>query len=383
VYISSWQGLGFSELMGRGYCHSLPFPLNIRNGPYFYLARGGIYYLFRNLLKTSNDTVLVPAYHHGNEINAIIAAGWKVCYYSIDRWMKPDLEELERLCDERTRAILVIHYLGWPQPIAEIAEFCRQRGLIFVEDCALSFLSDIDGQPLGSFGDYAIFCLYKTLPLPNGGLIVQRENARNGFVNIKLRSPEKIATIARCTELVMERIRLNTDAIGKRLFWAKSKIGDFLNIMRIERTAVGDTGFDLSKVDIEMSSICHAILRNLDYEKIRHQRRKNFLYLCNLFDGKICSVFHDLPKGVCPLFYPIFVRDKGKAATILREHCVEAVEFWNSGNPTMPVSDFPDVQFLRKHLLELPIHQDLQERQLEYLARQVLNFEELRGFSTE
>ena len=45
--------------------------------------------------------------------------------------------------------------------------------MLLVEDCALSLLSEADGRPLGSFGDWSVFCLCKTLPLPNGALLVQ------------------------------------------------------------------------------------------------------------------------------------------------------------------------------------------------------------------
>src|SRR5205823_1409788 len=53
-----------------------------------------------------------------------------------------------------------------------IRDLCRKHGLILFEDCALAFGSSANGQPLGSFGDAAIFCLPKFLPVPNGGVLV-------------------------------------------------------------------------------------------------------------------------------------------------------------------------------------------------------------------
>jgi dTDP-4-amino-4,6-dideoxygalactose transaminase len=49
--------------------------------------------------------------------------------------------------------------VGWPQPVAELADLCRRRGMLLVEDCALSLLSDIPEGSLGAFGDWSIFCL--------------------------------------------------------------------------------------------------------------------------------------------------------------------------------------------------------------------------------
>ena len=81
-------------------------------------------------------------------------------------------------------------------------------------------------------------------------------------------------------------------------------------------------------------------------------------------------MFSDLPDGACPLFFPIVVPDKHAAARALQRRGVDALEFWNE---SMESGDEmgPDAQFLRAHVLELPMHQDLTERQLAYLARQV------------
>ena len=86
-----------------------------------------------------------------------------------------DCDELAALCTPDVRALYVIHYLGWPQPIAALAAFCRERGLPMIEDCALALLSRTANRPLGTFGDYSVFCLYKSLPVPNGMRLRQIE----------------------------------------------------------------------------------------------------------------------------------------------------------------------------------------------------------------
>jgi hypothetical protein len=97
------------------------------------------------------------------KLSAIQAAGATIVYYPILRNLEPDLDALSRLAKLNPRVIYVIHYLGWPQPMKEIAALCRERGSILIEDCALSLLSEPNGTPLGASGDYSVFCLYKTL----------------------------------------------------------------------------------------------------------------------------------------------------------------------------------------------------------------------------
>jgi hypothetical protein len=78
-----------------------------------------------------------------------------------------------RVLTDRTRAIVVIHEYGYPHP--ELIELCAvagDRAIPLIEDCVHSLDSTLDGAPLGSFGDYAIFSLSKVLPVPAGGILV-------------------------------------------------------------------------------------------------------------------------------------------------------------------------------------------------------------------
>src|SRR5207302_1991219 len=71
------------------------------------------------------------------------------------------------------RVLYLTHFVGFAQPVAEARHLCDQLGVKLIEDCALALFSRApDGLPLGARGDAAIFCLYKTLPLPHGGLLL-------------------------------------------------------------------------------------------------------------------------------------------------------------------------------------------------------------------
>src|SRR5687767_7496562 len=165
MYVSGWPSLSPGYFFQTKSPEQKPFPLSAANRHYFYVARNGIYHLFRALNFKKGETVLVPDYHSGNEVWAIRAAGASVVYYHIKRNLEPDLDELEQLCrTHNSKALYVIHFLGWPQPMAPLTALCRQRKMLLIEDCALSLLSESEGKALGSFGDYAVFCLYKTLP---------------------------------------------------------------------------------------------------------------------------------------------------------------------------------------------------------------------------
>jgi dTDP-4-amino-4,6-dideoxygalactose transaminase len=369
MYASAWPGLSPVQLFRPPAAAALPFPWSAPSHAYFYRARNAIYHLVRGLGLDADDEILVPAYHSGNEVGAIRAAGAQIRYYGIDRALRPDVDALARLITPKTRAVFVIHFLGWPQPIAEIQSFCRSRGLLLIEDCALALLSETEGRPLGTFGDHAVFCLYKTLPVPNGGLLVHNGGGLRHVDGLRLRPCGFAPLAGRSSELLLEWLRARSNATGHALFALKRTMGRVLRASGTERAPVGDMGFDPAQLDLAISPVSQALLRRYDYAAIRSRRRDNFHRLRAALGDRVTLLRHDLPEGVCPLFFPILVPDKGAAARALWARGVDAVEFWNDGDPA--ADDFPDVRFLRRHVLELPLHQDLGAEQIDFVAEQV------------
>src|SRR6185503_6605591 len=60
----------------------------------FYLARAGVYRAIRHFLDGAPGPVLMPAYHHGVEVEAARAAGARLAFYRVDRELRVDLDDL-------------------------------------------------------------------------------------------------------------------------------------------------------------------------------------------------------------------------------------------------------------------------------------------------
>src|SRR5258706_13697702 len=98
--------------------------------------------------------------------------------------------------------------------MAELTDLCRRREMLLVEDCALSLLSETAyGGALGSFGQWSVFCLYKTLPLPNGALLVQNEQRLESLERLKLRRAGSASVLGRTAELGVQRIRCRVHGV--------------------------------------------------------------------------------------------------------------------------------------------------------------------------
>jgi dTDP-4-amino-4,6-dideoxygalactose transaminase len=376
TFVPTYQGLSPADLVRPSASRETCFPFDAPHRLSFYRARNAIYYLFRALRERSPRlTVLAPDYYSGNEILALRAAGVTIHYCPVGPDLQLDPDVVERLCRVHDPDLLyVVHYVGWPQPMPALVDLCQRREMLLVEDCALSLLSALGDRPLGSFGQWAVYCLYKTLPLPNGALLVQNATPLQSLERLRLRQAGSASVLARTAELMVQRIRGRANGVGAALQLVKRGMGRAAGALDVARANVGDIGFNLSEVDLAMSPVSARLLERMDFAEIRRRRAANYRQLLSQLDGSVVPVFPTLADGICPLFFPVLVPDKHAAAEALRSRGVDALEFWNESVETGDEMS-PHARFLREHVLELPIHQDLTPKHIAHMARQLTHLD--------
>lgn len=86
------------------------------------------------------------------------------------------METISARLSERTVGVVVTHLFGAPCEMVEIAQFCRQHGLMLVEDCSHAHASLYNGRPVGMFGDASVFSLgaQKLVSGGHGGMLLTR-----------------------------------------------------------------------------------------------------------------------------------------------------------------------------------------------------------------
>ncbi|MGH7163730.1 MAG: DegT/DnrJ/EryC1/StrS family aminotransferase, partial [Planctomycetota bacterium] len=78
--------------------------------------------------------VLAPAYHCTAMIEPIVAAGAEPVFYRVREDTSVDLEDAAAKADGAARALLAVHYFGWPQDGGALRAFCDARGWALLED---------------------------------------------------------------------------------------------------------------------------------------------------------------------------------------------------------------------------------------------------------
>jgi perosamine synthetase len=328
---------------------SLPFPLQEEGCRLFSRGRHGLLSGLRALGIGDGDEILAPAYHHGSEIEALQRSGARCVFYEPSANLAPEAAQIDALVGPRTRALHLTHHLGFPQDAARWRRWCDERKLALIEDAAQAWLARVGARPAGAFGDIAIFSLYKTFGLPDGGA---------------LHCPAGAAAPHGTREAAILRLGLEHAA------WLAGRsriIGGLVARLRPLRRYDPAIDFALGTVRPPSRATLLALRRAIDTTAVERRRDHYELLLGRLAD-MVPPPFAVLDPGACPLVLPVRAADKTTFLGRLRAAGIRALDLWSVPHPALDQQRFPRAAALRQTLVGLPVHQELRPRDLERIA---------------
>lgn len=142
--------------------------------------------------------VIMPTFTIISCAQALVRAGAVPVLADCDpRTWNLDLEQVEGLITERTRAIMAVHIYGLTVDMERLSRLAERHGLRIIEDAAQAIGQQCHGRPCGSFGDLSVFSFYanKHVSTGEGGMVVTdderlAESCRS-LRNLCLRSEER------------------------------------------------------------------------------------------------------------------------------------------------------------------------------------------------
>ena len=297
----------------------------------------------------AGDEVLFPAYHCGSEFDVLVAQGLKLRYYPNGPDLVVSVEDLKNVWTAQTKAVYVIHYLGWPQDLAPIAAWCRERNLILIEDCAQALYGSVPDRPIGQEGDLAIFSLHKFLPLQDGGAAV--------FNRIPAGQPKRGVPLGWRGHVGVSLQRAAQGFHNNR-GWS-GVVGEMgCHVLSAITRRLGLAPETRSRA---MSETSCRMLHNIDHKRVMEERRANYQEILGWFN-KVPGVrpfYPVLGEGVVPLLFPLLADNPPVFLAAMERANIEAGMLWSSVHPAFPLDEFPEVAYLKSHLIVVPVHQGL------------------------
>lgn len=260
-------------------------------------------------LKSENPKykILLPAYigwspHEGSGIfDSVNDSGLGFDFYNLGRGLEIDFDHLKELVGRTPNSIvLLVHYFGFPDSkYEEIVSWMDMNNVVYIEDCAHAWLSDLIGGKCGRKGSYSFYSLHKILPVIGGGLLVDNNPGND----------------------------------------KKSVVPNI------------DLGYDLYYI----------------YSK----RRDNFKYLTEKLKtvSNIELIYPVLEDGICPQTLPVIVNnyDRNELYQKMNDLDIGMVSLYHTMIKELHESESEAALFTSKHIINFPIHQDIEFSDLDEL----------------
>jgi perosamine synthetase len=253
-----------------------------------------------------------------------------------------DIESVSKRITERTKAIILVHYAGYPCDLDEFYSLARSRGITIIQDCAHACGSKYMGKPIGSLGDIHAFSFHaaKNLTTGDGGALTIRSEEFDS----RLRK-------LRCLGIDSDTFqRINS----QRYNW------DYF---------VTEVGFNYYMNDIK-AAIGLVQLRHLDQDNARRtaiaaQYKDR---LSNVPGIRLLQYKDDRTSSFC--MFCILAERRDALVDKLRDQGVDVGVHYrrNDQYPMYQEQDLPNTEYFWRRAISLPMHLQLTDEQVDYVT---------------
>lgn len=332
----------------------------------FYLRGRDAFYAYFHRIATGRPAI-VPAFTCYVVPEAIRNAGSPISFADVDEaTLNMELENLVGLEPPAGTVLIMTHQFGLPCRTAAIVNWARAHEMTILEDCAGALGAEIDGRPCGSFGDVAILSFENTKLLGSGAIGVLLTD--DDDVAARLRDDQADfappdPSVIRMTALLK---MINTNAIYRPIFGLWSwRNGDRFSGHGAQHTI--DPAYYRCRPHPFALALALQQWHDLD-RRIEHRRRLLALYREALGDTATCQVN---PGAVpSPIRQPIRVEHKRAFYEAMYRAGVDLG--WSFAYTVVPAdreTDFPHARLIGQHILNLPIHEGVDEATAQIIAR--------------
>ena len=159
----------FSEMIGEG-VHSVALSS----------ATAALHISLLALGIKEGDEVIIPALTFVADINVVRMVGATPVLADCSDFNDWNMsaETIAKQITKKTKAVIVVHFAGYPCQMDEILELCNDKGIALIEDVAHAPDAKYKGRNCGSFGEYGCFSFFtnKNLSIGEGGMLVTKDD---------------------------------------------------------------------------------------------------------------------------------------------------------------------------------------------------------------
>lgn len=378
-----------SEAAEAGRCLRLVEVEKYRKKHISYTASGreAIALALKSLEENRRDVAkrcLLPAYMCDTVFFPFERAGWEIYFYHIDRKMRADTAEIDRLIEQVRPGLIFIHpYYGvntWKAARSLLHEW-KAQGICIMEDMTQSYYL----EDAGVEADYCVGSLRKWYAVPDGGFVASDEalseimcagSGESGAgANGESSETNEIFVRTRWEMMTEKWEYLHSQGSSQERRALKE---DYLKKNR-EMEAWLDDYAGISALSDESAYV----LSLEDEAACRERRRENLAYLHKELAylneklarrAQFVPVFDEV-QGAASLYYPVYAGNRDELQRFLAVNGVYAPTLWPVGKENADCLS-EDERYIYEHILALPIDQRYGIEEMRRVAEVLEQYEE-------
>lgn len=293
---------GEMEIEAGSLWDSEPLEPQVFEGLSVLSGRTALRTILRGIGKQGGDAqrkIALPSYLCESLLDPVKSEGFVPVFFRVDAALRIDTDDLlSKIREQQPAAVLFINYFGFPvdRNMRTVINRLKARCLV-IEDCVQGSLIGMKNPPVGNLGHFVFTSFRKYLPVPDGGLLINR------------------------SKIPLPVLRGGSSTVASKVFVGKLMRGSLRTDTNPEHERqclklFAEAEEELSR-DVPMeagSPMTTQLLARLNLEDAMRRRRSNFRFLLQAFSKRPLlrrvglPLYPELPPRVSPLFFPIRVK---------------------------------------------------------------------------
>lgn len=302
------------------------------------------------------DEVIIPSYTFVSTANAFVLRGAKIIFVDIDsNTLNIDLDSVERAITPKTKAIVPVHYAGISCDMVKMMEIAKKYNIYVIEDAAQAINSKFGDKYLGTFGDFGCYSFHETKNIhcgEGGALLINNDDFINRAEIIREKGTDRSLFIKGVVDKYTWREKGSSylmSELNAAFLYAQLEACDSLILSRLKLWNKYFEIFSKNKINLNFDVLncnelsvhnAHIFILILESKEIRDNLMKF------LSSKGIQTTFHYIPLHTSP------------AGKVYGEFMGDDINTTN----------------MSERILRLPLHNELDENDIEFISSTVLTF---------
>lgn len=288
--------------------------------------------------------IIVPSWTWVSTINAVLNSNCIPVFADVDiNSRNTNANFIKKKINKNTKAVIIVHYAGYPCDMKEILKLCKKYKLILIEDSAETLGATIDGKYTGSFGTGCFsFFPTKNITTTEGGMLTT--NNKNIYINSK-------KLIAHGIIKKNEKFPWKREAMLPGHNFRLPNHLAALGISQLKKLKLFN-----KKRNFIAKKYNNFLLKYPKYFEVQ-KLKKNFTHSYQMYT---CLVKKNLRNNLV-----FFLRSKGIEASVhfdpplhQQKYCKKYVN-----------QKLPNTEYLAKNIITLPIYPKLKDKELKFIFK--------------